>query len=69
VLSPHSRRSQQVSGWGDYRIAVAGGQVAFSWEATGWQIFVEGVPEADAEGIVTEIAAQVGAATGEPTAL
>jgi hypothetical protein len=67
ALSPHSRPSQQVSGWGDYRIAVAGGQVAFSWEAPGWQVIVEGVPEGDAEGIVSEIAAQIGAATGQPT--
>jgi hypothetical protein len=68
VLSPRSRPSQQVSGWGDYRIAVAGGQVAFSWEAPGWQIMVEGVADGDAEGIVTEIAAQIGVATGQPTA-
>jgi hypothetical protein len=67
VLSPQSRPSQQVSGWGDYRIAVADGQVAFSWEAPGWQVMVEGMPKADAEGIVTEIAAQIGAATGQPT--
>jgi hypothetical protein len=56
-----------VSGWGDYRIAVAGGQVALSWEAPGWLVMVESVPEGDAEGIVTEIAAQIGAATGQPT--
>jgi hypothetical protein len=67
VLSPQSRPSQRVSGWGDYRMAVADGQVAFSWEAPGWQVMVEGMAEADAEGIVTEIAAQVGAATGQPT--
>ena len=67
VLSPQSRPSQQVSGWGDHRIAVDGGQIAFSWEAPGWQVIVEGVPEADAEGIVTEIAAQIGAATGQST--
>jgi hypothetical protein len=67
VLSPHSRPGRQVSGRGDYRIAVAGGQVAFSWEAPGWLVLVEGVPEGDAEGIVTEIAAQIGAATGQPT--
>jgi hypothetical protein len=67
VLAPQSRPSQRVSGWGDYRIAVADGQVGFSWEAPGWQVMVEGMPEADAEGIVTEIAAQIGAATGQPT--
>jgi hypothetical protein len=67
VLSPQSRPSQRVSGWGDYRIAVADGQVGFSWEAPGWQVMVEGMAEADAEGIVTEIAAQIGAATGQPT--
>ena len=48
-------------------MAVADGQVGFSWEAPGWQVMVEGMPEADAEVIVTEIAAQVGAATGQPT--
>jgi hypothetical protein len=67
VLSPYSRPSRQVSGWGDHRIAVAGGQVAFSWEAPGWLVIVESVPEGDAEGIVTEIATQIGAATGQPT--
>ena len=67
VLAPQSRPSQQVSGWGDYRIALADGQVTFSWEAPGLQVMVEGMPEADAEGIVTEIAAQIGAATGQPT--
>jgi hypothetical protein len=66
LLAPQSRPSQRVSGWGDYRIAVADGQVGFSWEAPGWQVMVEGMPEADAEGIVTEIAAQIGAATGQP---
>jgi hypothetical protein len=48
-------------------LAMADGQVGFSWEAPGWQVMVEGMPEADAEGIVTEIAAQIGAATGQPT--
>jgi hypothetical protein len=28
---------------------------------------VEGLPEGDAEEVVTEIAAQIGAATGQPT--
>ena len=67
VLSPQSRPSQRASGWGDYRMAVDDGQVGFSWEAPGWQVRVEGMAAADAEGIVTEIAAQIGAATGQPT--
>jgi hypothetical protein len=67
VLSPHSRPSQRVSGWGDYRLAVAGGQIAFSWEAPGWLGAVEGLPEGDAEEVVIEIAVQIGAATGQPT--
>jgi hypothetical protein len=46
---------------------VDGAQIAFSWEAPGWLVMVEGLPEGDAEGIVTEIAAQIGAATGQPT--
>jgi hypothetical protein len=68
VLSPHSRPGRRVSGWGDYRIAVDGGQIAFSWEAPGWLVMVEGLPEGDADGIVSEIAAQIAAATGQPTA-
>jgi len=67
VLSPHSRPSRQLSGSGDYRMAVDGGQIAFSWEAPGWLVMVEGLPEEDAEALVTEIAAQIGAATGQPT--
>jgi hypothetical protein len=35
VLSPHGRPSRQLSGSGDYRMAVDGGQIAFSWEAPG----------------------------------
>jgi hypothetical protein len=67
VLSPHSRPGGRVSGWGDYRIAVDGGQIAFSWEPPGWLVMVEGLSEGDAKGIVTEIAAQIGTATGQPT--
>jgi hypothetical protein len=67
VLSPHSRPSRQVSGSGDYRLAVDGGQIAFSWEAPGWLVMVEGLPQDDAEELVTEIAVQLGAATGQPT--
>jgi hypothetical protein len=67
VLSPHSRPSRQLSGSGDYRMAVDGGQIAFSWEAPGWLVMVEGLAEEDTEALVTEIAVQIGAATGQPT--
>jgi hypothetical protein len=63
VLSPHGRPSRQLSGSGDYRMAVDGGQIAFSWEAPGWLVMVEGLPEEDAEELLTEIAVQIGAAT------
>jgi hypothetical protein len=64
VSSPHSVPSRQVWGSGDYRLAVDGGQIAFSWEAPGWLLMVEGLSEDDAEALVTEIAVQIGAATG-----
>ena len=68
VLAPEGWTSSPAAGWGDLRISVAHGEVAFSWEEPGWHVIVEGrIPDDEAERMIGQIAAQLTAATGQPT--
>lgn len=67
VLKPHSVPSNPTQGWGDHRIAVPNGVIAFSYEDPGFQVIFdpfEGTQE-EAAAFVQELLESIEAATGQ----
>lgn len=63
ILRPNSMPSESVEGWGAHRIAVAGGEVSFSWEPVGFQVSFEGdLDQETAAKIVKEVTDNLAAA-------
>ena len=67
VLRPKTIRSTPSPGWGDYRISIPNGEIAFSFEEQGLQIMFEkysGTKE-EAVTIIKEILVNIRSLTGE----
>ena len=67
ILRPHSVESSPVQGWGDYRIRLSNGEVAFSFEEVGLVIVFDkysGTSEKAIQ-IVEEIIRNIEMSTGE----
>lgn len=67
VLHPKSLPSKRVEGWGEYRILIAGCEIAFSYEDPGIQVSFEceNLSEELATKIVEEICANIIEITGQ----
>jgi hypothetical protein len=70
VFRPSTQESQEISGWGDHRIRVAGVEIAFSVEDSGIEISFEGdISDSDASHLSEEIRANIERATGQGATL
>ncbi|MGQ0797007.1 MAG: hypothetical protein ACT4OI_03965 [Methanobacteriota archaeon] len=67
VLKPRSVPSQPIAGWGDHRIKIPNGVIAFSYEDPGIQVVFEEYTGTEEEALETvgEILASIESATGE----
>ena len=67
VLRPRSIESIPIQGWGDYRIKLSNGEIAFSFEEVGLVVTFERYTgtQKQAIQIVEEIVQNIGTSTGE----